>query len=398
MAPTVAVVHDWLDTWRGGENVLAEVLALYPQANLFALVDFLPERLRARLAGRRATTSFLQRLPGARRHFRNLLPLMPSAVERLDIRGHDIVISISHAVAKGVCVAPGQLHVCLCLTPIRYAWDLREQYLEVTGIGRGLRGVLARALLERIRRWDARTSERVHRFVAISEYVRERIERCYGREATVVYPPVDVDFYAAVAGNLADGGTRRSADTYVAGSRFVPYKRLDLIAAAFRTLPDRRLLLFGDGPEAARIRAAAGDNVRFVGEPTREGLRDLLAGSRAFVFAAEEDFGILPVEAQASGTPVIAYGRGGACETVRALGTSDAPTGVLYDEQTPQAIAAAIRRFESAADAFVPKAAIEHARAFSAERFRQRFAEVVAEAWRTFPADSAVERRWPAAS
>ena len=367
-APRVALVHDWLDTWRGGENVLAEMLRIYPQADLFALVDFLPDAVRQRLQGRRAVTSFLQRLPGARRHFRACLPLFPRAVESLDISGYDIVLSSSHAVAKGVRTRPDQLHICYCHTPMRYAWDLREQYLEASGLAAGPRGAIARRMLDRLREWDRGASDRVSAFVANSEFIRARIKRCYGRDSTVIAPPVDTDFFTP-------GGVR--GDDYVTASRWVPYKRVDLIVSAFRELPERRLVVVGDGPDAARVHAAAGPNIEFVGEVARERLRELLRGARAFLFAAEEDFGILPLEAQAVGTPVIAFGRGGVLETVRGL-DDRAPTGVFFVEQTPAAIANAVRRFEVDAPRIRPEACRTNAERFSAERFRREFAAFVA--------------------
>jgi glycosyltransferase involved in cell wall biosynthesis len=364
----VALVHDWLDTWRGGENVLAEIVRIYPEADLFALVDFLPTAVRARLSGKRATTSFLQRLPGARWYFRALLPLFPRAIESLDVTGYDLVLSSSHAFAKGVRTAGGQMHICYCHTPMRYAWDLRDQYLGPLGLASGVSGALADRVLNRLRDWDRRVSTRVTHFVANSEFIAQRIARCYGREATVIYPPVDVRFFAPGAG-AAEPAAR---DYYVAASRWVPYKRMDLIAAAFRDLPGRRLVMLGDGPEAARVRRAAGPNVEFVGEVPRERLRELLRGARAFVFAAEEDFGILPVEAQACGTPVIAYGRGGALETVRE-GEAGTATGMFFGAQTAEAIAAAVRAFDQALPTLRAAQCRANAERFSAERFRAQF-------------------------
>jgi len=229
----IAVVHDWLDAWGGGENVLAEILHAYPAADLFTLVDFLPDALRPLLGGRRARTTFLQHVPGARRHFRMLLPLFPRAIESLDVTAYDLVISSSHAVAKSVRTAPAQIHVCYCHTPMRYAWDLRDQYLRQRGFATGLRGALANRILDRLRLWDRQTSGRVTHFVANSDFVRDRIARCYGRASTVIHPPVDTLFFVPDA-HPRDAAAR---DYYFAASRWVPYKRMDLIAAAFRALP-----------------------------------------------------------------------------------------------------------------------------------------------------------------
>ncbi len=363
----IAVVHDWLATWGGGENVLAEILRAYPSADLFALVDFLPDAQRALLGGKHARTSFIQRMPGARKRFRGYLPLFPRAIEALDFSAYDLVLSSSHAVAKGAIAKPPRVHVCYCHTPMRYAWDLREQYLGPRGLASGVRGLVVHHLLDRLRDWDRASSARVTQFIANSQYVRSRIERSYGRDAIVVPPPVDTDYFTPGAG--------ARGDYYMTASRFVPYKRIDLIAAAFRSMPGRRLVVAGEGPEDARIRAAAGANVQFVGRVTRERMRELLRGARAFVFAAEEDFGILPVEAQACGAPVIAYGRGGATETVR-----DGLTGVFFGEQAAPAIVEAVERFEAVR--LEPEACRAQAETFATARFVAAYTEVVERVWR----------------
>jgi len=367
VAVRVAVVHDWLDTWRGGEHVLAEILRIYPQADLYALVDFLSDADRARLGGKRARTSFLQHAPLARSHFRLLLPLFPRAVESLDVSAYDVVISSSHAVAKGVRTRAGQLHVCYCYTPMRYAWDLRDQYLAQTGLDRGMRGMLARAMLTRLRDWDRGASKRVDRFVAISHHIAERIRRCYGRDSTVIYPPVDTTPTVA----------RRRGDAYVTVSQLVPYKRVDLLVDAFRMLPERELRVIGEGPERARVEARAPRNVRFLGRVASDERDRVVADARAFVFAAQEDFGIAPLEAQALGVPVIAYAGGAATETICGLDT-DTPTGVLFDAQSAPAIADAVRRFEQQQARIVPDACRQNARRFGPERFRRELGAFVA--------------------
>ena len=362
----VAIVHDWLDTWRGGENALAEVIAIYPQADLFALVDFLPDGQRNRILGKRARTTFLQRMPGAARHFRALLPLFPRAVESLDVSGYELVISISHAVAKGVKTHDRQLHVCYCLTPMRYAWDLRETYLASVRAQRGARRLMANAVLDRLQRWDYDATPRVDQFIAISEFIRTRIRHCYAVEAMVIHPPVDVDFFVP-------GATAPSRVAYCTASRWVAYKRLDLIVEAFRELPGHRLVVAGEGPELRRARQRAGPNVEFLGEVSRERLRDLLRESRAFIFAAEEDFGIAPVEAQACGTPVIAFGRGGATETIRGPDAAQ-PTGAFFAEQSASAIRAAIQHFERRGVTTTAEACRANAERFAPELFRERLA------------------------
>jgi glycosyltransferase involved in cell wall biosynthesis len=377
MQPTnIAVVHDWLDTWRGGERVLAEILALYPNAELFTLVDFLPDSDRGPLGRRPVHTSFIQRMPRARTSFRNLLPLFPRAIESLDVSRFDLVISSSHAVAKGVRTRPDQLHVCYCYTPMRYAWDLQETYLAQVGLDRGFNGWLVRQSLARLRRWDLRVSRRVTEFVAISHHIARRIERCYGRTAHVIYPPV------AQAREMAPVPR---GPAYVTVSQFVPYKRIDAIVAAFAALPDRELMVIGDGPERDRIAAQAGPNVHLLGQLPDLARDRWLAAARAFVFAAEEDFGIAPLEAQAYGTPVIAYGCGGVLETIRGLDDAS-PTGVFFADQTPAAIAEAIRTFEANASRVRSDACRENAARFDPERFRTDFAAFVRERCAAFPA------------
>ena len=374
----IAIVHDWLDTWRGGENVLAEVLAMAPHAELYALVDFLPSALRPRLRGKLVHTSFLQRLPAARRSFRKLLPFFPRAIASLDLSTFDVVISISHAVAKGARTRPDQLHLCYCLTPMRYAWDLRETYLASAGASGGWRRALADRVLDRLRAWDVARSSEVTRFLAISRYVADRVRRCYGRDADVVYPPVDVDFFSPPVA----AATERS---YVTASHWVPYKRLDLIVDAFRDTPQRRLIVAGGGPELGKVRAGAPSNVRFLGAVSREVLRDTLRAARAFIFAAEEDFGIAPLEAQACGTPVIAFAGGAVLETVRGLDTAE-PTGVFFSDQSVASIHDAVATFEASEDRVTAKSCRENALRFAADVFRERFADYVAVALDDFRA------------
>lgn len=376
----IAVVHDWLDTWGGGENVLAEILRAYPAADLFALVDFMPPALRARLDGRHARTTFLQRIPGARRRFRLLLPLFPRAIESLDLSAYDLILSSSHAVAKGVRTHARQLHVCYCHTPMRYAWDMRDQYLGQRGLATGLRGIAVNRVLDRLRDWDRATSARVTHFIANSAFVRQRIERCYGRTATVIHPPVDTTAFTPRVPELP----LPARDYYVTASRWVPYKRLDLIVDAFRALPQLRLVVAGDGPDLPPVRANAPANVEFVGQAARERLRELMGGARAFVFAALEDFGIVPVEAQACGTPVLAFGEGGARETV-----VDGVTGRYFERQSAAAIADAVRRHEATMDALAPAACRAHAERFAVPGFAAAYTRFVEDAWSAFAAQAA---------
>ena len=372
----VAVVHDWLVTYAGAERVLEQMLRVVPQADLFSLLDVLPESQREFLAGRPVRTSFLQRLPGVRTRYRQFLPLMPFAVEQFDLSGYELVISSSYAVAKGVLTGPDQLHLCMCYSPMRYAWDLQHQYLRESGLDRGLRSVLARWLLHRTRAWDARTGAGVDEFMAISHFVARRIRKVYRRESTVIYPPVDTDAFTP------ESGTPRE-EFYLTASRLVPYKRIDLIARTFAELPDRTLVVIGEGPEARRLKEVRAPNVRLLGEQPFPVLLDHLRRARAFVFAAEEDFGILPLEAQACGTPVIAYGKGGALETIRGLDHPQ-PTGVFFGEQSPASLRAAVATFEGEATRISPEACRANALRFRSSRFREEFGSFVQQRFARF--------------
>jgi glycosyltransferase involved in cell wall biosynthesis len=357
----IAVVHEWLLDYAGSERVLAEILRCFPQADLFTLVDRMPAAERAPLGNRRATTTFLQRMPGIASHRGYYLPLMPLAIEQLDVTAYDLVISSNHAVAKGVIVSPDALHISYVHSPMRYAWDLQFEYLRGEGLERGLRGLVLRLVLHRLRMWDVRAAAGVDHFIANSAFIARRILKAYRREADVIHPPVDTDFFTP-------GGAR--GEEYVAVSRLFGYKRVDLLLEAFGRMPGRRLVIVGDGPQRERLRAAAPPNVEFSAGLPPEALRDLLRRARAFVFPAIEDFGIAPVEALACGTPVIALRRGGAAETV------DDSTGVFFEQQTPEALIAAIERFE--ANPPISAAACRHAaERFSAARFRQEFEEYV---------------------
>ena len=362
----VAIVHDWLVTYAGAERVLEQIVACFPDADLFSLVDFLDDR--AFVRGKPVTTSFIQKLPFARTKYRSYLPLMPLAIEQLDVSEYDLVISSSHAVAKGVLTGPDQVHISYVHSPIRYAWDLQHQYLEQSNLTRGPKSLLARMILHYIRNWDTRTANAVDGFVANSAFIARRIKKVYHRDAAVIFPPVDVDAFSLNA---------EKEDFYLTASRMVPYKKIDLIVEAFSRTPERKLVVIGDGPEMQKIRAKAGPNVEIMGYQPFAVLHDRMRRAKAFVFAAEEDFGISVVEAQACGTPVIAYGKGGALETVLDPQSDLNPTGLFFDEQTPLAIVAAVDDFERAPQRFTPTACRTNAERFSADTFRRRFLDYV---------------------
>jgi glycosyltransferase involved in cell wall biosynthesis len=369
----VAIVHEWFETYAGSERVVEQMLQLFPEADIFGVVDFLSGQDRAFLGGRPVRTTFIQGLPFARRGFRRYLPLMPLAIEQLDVSAYELVLSSSHAVAKGVLTGPDQVHVSYVHSPIRYAWDLQHQYLENSGLSRGASSLLARAMLHYMRLWDFRTGPGIDLFVANSAFVGRRIRKVYGRDSVVVYPPVDVDAFPLRTGK---------DDFYLTAARMVPYKKMPVLVEAFVRMPDKRLIVIGEGPdlEGCRKLANGSANVQLVGYQPFGQLRDYMQRAKAFVFAAEEDFGITVVEAQACGTPVIAYGRGGARETVRPIGGSEAPTGIFFDEQTPEAVMAAVARLESTAGRISPLACRANAERFSIEAFRTGYRRRVDEA------------------
>lgn len=370
-----AIVHDWLSSYGGAEKVIEQILRLFPRADIFTLVDHLPPGDRDFLNGRPVRTSFMQNMPGSRRIFRKLLWMLPLAIETFDLSEYDLVISSSHAVAKGVITSPHQLHICYCHTPIRYAWDLQHQYLRQSHLDHGLKSVYAQCVLHYLRMWDARTANGVDCFVTNSEFVARRVFKAYRRGSAVIHPPVDVDCFQL---------EREKEEFYLTASRLVPYKRVDAIVAGFAQMPDRKLIVVGDGPGLGECRRLARSNITFLPYLPAAEMRSLMARAKAFVFAAEEDFGITVVEAQACGTPVICYGRGGVLDSVIAN-----RTGIFFREQTAASIAAAVELFESGSVPLLsPDAIRSHALGFSREEFLRKFGSEVLAQW-----TSARERR-----
>ena len=357
-----AIVHEWLPVYGGAERVLEQLIHVYPEADLFSLFDFLPEDQRHFLQGKAVTTSFLQGMPFARSKYRYYLPLLPLAIEQFDLTGYDVVVSQSYGVAKAVLTSAQQLHISYVCTPVRYAWDLYFQYLREANLEKGLRLKFVM--------YDVATANRVDVYVANSRYVARRIRKIYRRDAHVIYPPVDTEGFALET---------HKEDFYFTVSRMVPYKKIDLIVEAFSRMPDKQLVVIGEGPEFAKIRSKAGPNVKLMGYQPFSVVKEHMAHARAFVFAAEEDFGIVPVEAQACGTPVIAFGRGGATETV-----VQGETGLFFMEQTPDALMTAVETFESGALEFSPERIRRHAEQFSQARFRKEMSDLVASEWESF--------------
>lgn len=364
-----AVVHEWLTDWGGSESVTAELLRLRTDSKLYALFDFLSSDDREKLAVESLKTTFLQNLPGMRERFWYWLWLMPSAIESLDLREHELILSSSHAVAKGVLTGSDQLHISYVHSPMRYAWDMYHEYMADYGLERGLKGLIARQMFGRLRQWDRQTANNVDLFLANSEYVARRIWRAYRRPALVIPPPVDVERIPY---------REEKEGFYLTVSRLVSYKRIDLIVDAFNAMPDKRLLVVGNGPEMPKLKQRAAANIEFLGHQENAQMHDLLGRARAFIFAAREDFGITPVEAQAAGTPVIAFGAGGALETILEAGQSLSGTGVFYRDQTAQSLIDGIRRFEDLHDCILPSSCRAQAEKFSSLRFRTSMSEVIA--------------------
>lgn len=355
----IAIVHDWLVTDAGAEKVLRAILDLYPNADVFSLVDFLDDAQRESvLCGKYAKTSFIQKLPFAKKHFRNYLPFFPKAIESFDISSYDLVISSSWAVAKGVKTHKSQKHICYCHTPIRYAWDLYDEYTSSLSQPKKL---LVQITLGYIRKWDVLNSKRVDEFISNSAFVSERIQRTYGRDSYVIYPPVDVENFTLC---------EDKEDFYLVASRLVSYKKTSLIVEAFTRMPKKNLMVIGEGEELEYIRKIATPNIKILGYKSKDVLKEYMQKAKAFVYTAIEDFGIVPIEAQACGTPVIALGKGGTAETA-----IDGLNGVHFEEQTKEDIIDAVERFEKMS--FDSAEISQIAQKFSTDRFKKEFEDFV---------------------
>lgn len=364
----IAIVHDWLVTYAGAEKVLEEILNIYPNADLYSTVDFLPEDQRSFILNKPVTTSIIQKLPFSKSKYRTYLPFMPLAIEQFDLSSYDVIISSSHAVAKGVITGPDQLHISYVHSPIRYAWDLQHQYLSESGLNKGLKGMAAKLMLKRIREWDYRTANGVDLFISNSDFIGRRIWKVYRRESITIYPPVDVSAFSFHPDK---------EDYYLTASRMVPYKKMDMIVEAFSQMPDKKLIVIGNGPDFEKIKSKATNNIQLLGYQPFTDLLYYMQRAKAFVFAAEEDFGITPVEAQACGTPVIAYGKGGALETVIGLEEKTGPTGVFFKEQTTHSLINAVKEFEDKQLIIRSEDCRSNAIRFSPERFRKEIKDIV---------------------
>lgn len=372
-----ALVHEWLTpkATGGSELVVKAILECLESADLYALIDFESTNPQSYLFGRAIGTTFLQHFPLSKNGVQKYLPLLPFAIEQLDLRNYDIILSSAHTVAKGVLTSPTQMHVCYCHTPMRFAWELTFDYLRSSQMGRGLPGIFTRYLLHQLRQWDVITANRVDYFIANSQNTARRIWRCYRRNATVIYPPVDIERFPFLAAKQ---------DFYVTVSRLVSYKQVALIVQAFNQL-QRPLVVIGEGAELDTIRKLAQPNVQILGAQPNEVVEQYLSQAKAFVYAAYEDFGIAVVEAQACGTPVIAYGAGGALETVVDIHQHPKNgTGLFFEAQTVKALVEAVEKFEQCAKKFHPEIIYTHASQFAPTIFQKRYLDFVENSWQQF--------------
>lgn len=359
-----ALVNDWYYVNGGAEKVVKAINSIWNDFDHFATIDFLDDESRQFiLNGKKVTTTFIQKLPGAKKNHRKYLQLFPLAIEQLDLSEYDVIISSSSSVAKGVLTNHNQLHICYCHSPARYAWDLYHFYLNEANLTKGIKAFYAKWVLHKFRIWDVLNSNRVDYFIANSNYVAQRIKKIYRRDSVVIYPPVDTELYTL---------EEEKKDYYVTASRMVPYKKIDLIIEAFNEMPNKKLIVFGDGPDLKNIKKIAGNNIEFKGYATKEQLKAGFQQAKAFVHAADEDFGIVPIEAQACGTPVIAYGKGGLLETV-----IPNVTGVFFKEQTVESLKQAINEFDGIKFNYVTIR--RHAEKFSTQEFTRKLKAFVEE-------------------
>jgi glycosyltransferase involved in cell wall biosynthesis len=362
-----AIIHEWFVTYRGSEKVVEQIIGLYPDADIFTLVDFLPARDRAFLQGKNIHTSFIQNFPFTQKYYRQYLPFMPLAIEQFDLSDYDLVISSNHCVAKGVLTGPNQLHISYIHTPMRYAWEMQHEYLRQFRLDRGIMTWPSRLLLHKLRIWDSRTANGVDYFIANSKFVANRIRKTYQREADVIYPPINISEFQF---------QEKKENYFLTASRLVQYKKTNLIIEAFNHMPEKKLIVIGDGPDLKKIKKVAKGNIEILGYQPDDILRSYMQSAKAFVYAAVDDFGIISLEAQACGTPVIAYGCGGSLETVRGQENPE-PTGVFYSEQSAFGIINGVRAFENLKTPVNPLYCRLNAERFSVERFQNEFTDLI---------------------
>ena len=367
----VAIVQEWLVTVGGSDKVVKAILDVFPDADIYTLVAKKEVCDELGIPWEKVHTSFIQKMPLGTKKHRAYLPLFPFAIEQFDLRGYDVVISSSHCVAKGVLTKADQLHICYCHSPIRYCWDMYNEYLEESHLDKGFKSWLVRLMLHPIRQFDAIAGSRVDYYISNSDYVGQRIRKTYRRKATTIHPNIDISNFELC---------NDKQEYYLASSRLVAYKKIDTIIEAFNQMPDKKLVVIGGGPNLEAYRKLAKDNVTVMGYQPYDVLKDKMQHAKAFVFAADEDFGMIPIEAQSCGTPVIAYGHGGSLETV-----NGGKTGLFFNEQTPEAIVEAVNKFESmGSQPFAPADCRQWAEGFSEERFKREIKEFVEEKYEDF--------------
>lgn len=367
----VAIVQEWLVTVGGSDKVVKAIMDVFPDADIYTLVAKKEVCDELGIPWEKVHTSFIQKMPLGTKKHRAYLPLFPFAIEQFDLRGYDVVISSSHCVAKGVLTKADQLHICYCHSPIRYCWDMYNEYLEESHLDKGFKSWLVRLMLHPIRQFDAIAGSRVDYYISNSDYVGQRIRKTYRRKATTIHPNIDISNFELC---------NDKKEYYLASSRLVAYKKIDTIIEAFNQMPDKKLVVIGGGPNLEAYRKLAKDNVTVMGYQPFDVLKDKMQHAKAFVFAADEDFGMIPIEAQSCGTPVIAYGHGGSLETV-----NGGKTGLFFNEQTPEAIVEAVNKFEAmGSQPFAPADCRQWAEGFSEERFKREIKEFVEEKYEEF--------------
>ena len=367
----VAIVQEWLVTVGGSDKVVKAILDVFPDADIYTLVAKKEVCDELGIPWEKVHTSFIQKMPLGTKKHRAYLPLFPFAIEQFDLRGYDVIISSSHCVAKGILTKADQLHICYCHSPIRYCWDMYNEYLEESHLNKGFKSWLVRLMLHPIRQFDAIAGSRVDYYISNSDYVGQRIRKTYRKKATTIHPNIDISNFELC---------NDKQEYYLASSRLVAYKKIDTIIEAFNQMPDKKLVVIGGGPNLEAYRKLAKDNVTVMGYQPFDVLKDKMQHAKAFVFAADEDFGMIPIEAQSCGTPVIAYGHGGSLETV-----NGGKTGLFFYEQTPEAIVEAVNKFESmGSQPFAPADCRQWAEGFSEERFKREIKEFVEEKYEEF--------------
>ena len=368
-----ALIHDWYTVYGGAERCVESFTNIWDDFDHFSLIDDLSDPHRELiLKGKKTKNSFIQKLPFWKKKYRTYLPLFPFAIEQFDLSDYELILSSSSSVAKGVLTKPSQLHIAYVYSPVRYAWDLYHQYLKESKLDSGVKGLIAKYFLFKLRAWDFSTANRPDHYIAISHFVAKRIKKVYNKKALVIYPPVDTDSFTL---------TTETSDYYITCSRMVPYKKIDLIVEAF-SKTNKKLIVIGDGPDFKKIKKLASSNVELKGYVEKDEMLDIIKRAKAFIFAAEEDFGIAPIEAQACGVPVIAYGKGGALETIIGVSSDEnfddkSVTGVFFKEQTSSSLLEAVNYFEKNEASFDRKIIRKNAERFSKDRFEKEFKETI---------------------